>query len=181
MQKKILTIIFVIFNALFLTYLLIPIPLLKDLPNSVKSTEPGDTVQLKNVSAYYTNLSRTEVTNFYRSAYTSPILVRLNHPPELAKTIFRDTMQSYYLEEFSLPFKESLYINGYEWENDVFTKPEKRIANKLLFEGKEYRAKITLKIIPTPLITRLFIFFITEISVIGVGYIYLSFLKKHEN
>ncbi|HBP51142.1 MAG: hypothetical protein US68_C0009G0025 [Candidatus Shapirobacteria bacterium GW2011_GWE1_38_10] len=178
MLKKLLPIIVVVVNAVFLTYLLIPTPTLKPLPNSVKSTEPGDTVQLKNVSAYYTNLSRTEIMNFYRSSYTNPLVIRLNYPPELSKIIFRDTIQSYYLEELSIPFKESLYINGFEWENDVFTKPEKRIKNKLLFEGIEYRAKITLKTIPTSIPVRLLSFFGTEIALIGVSYLYLKFLKN---
>ncbi|MFA5026191.1 MAG: hypothetical protein WC503_06830 [Candidatus Shapirobacteria bacterium] len=180
MFKKISSIILVIVNALFLAYLLIPTPALKELPNSVRSTEPGDTVQLKNVSAYYTNLSRTEVMNFYKSSYNGPLLIRLNHPPELSKTIYRDTIQSYYLEEFSLPFKESLYINGYEWANDVFTKPEKRIKNKLIFEGIEYRSKITLKIIPVSVRIRLFAFFSTEIALIFTGYLYFKFLKKND-
>jgi len=177
-SKKIFPIILVIINAVFLTYLLIPTPTLKPLIGSIKSQEPGDTVQMKNVSAYYTNLSRTEVINFYKSSYVGPILIHLNHPPELSKTIFRDTMQSYYLEEFSLPFKESLYINGYEWENDVFTNPEKRIKNKLSYEGKEFRSKITLKIIPTSLPVRLFAFFITEIALITVFFIYQKFFKN---
>ncbi|HWS49056.1 MAG TPA: hypothetical protein VN174_03340 [Candidatus Methanoperedens sp.] len=179
MVNKIKIITFVLFNAFSLTYLLIPTPVLKDLPSSAKSNEPGDTIQLKNVSAYYTNLSRTEVINFYKSVYTSPIIVRLNHPPELSKSIIKDTIQSYYLEEFSLPFKESLYINGYEWENDVFTKPEKRIKNKLIYEGKEYRSKITLKVIPTPIPLRLLSFFATEIAIIFVLSLYFKFFKKH--
>lgn len=179
MLKKTFPFILVFINALSLAYLLIPTPTLRDLPGSAKSNEPGDTVQLKNVSAYYTNLSRTEVINFYKSVYTSPILIRLNHPPELAKTIFRDTMQSYYLEEFSLPFKESLFINGYEWENDVFTKPEKRIVNKLIYQGIEYRSKITLKTIPTPIPVRIFVFLFVESSLLAVFYIYRLFLKNN--
>lgn len=178
MAKKIFLTILVLFNALSLTYLLIPTPVLKDLPNSVKSNEPGDTIQLKNVSAYYTNLSRTEVMNFYKSSYTSPILIRLNYPPELSKSIIKDTIQSYYFEEFHLPLKESLYINGYEWENDVFTKPEKRIKNKLFFEGKEYRSKITLKTIPVSIPVRIFSFIAIESSLLLIFYIYLKFLKK---
>jgi len=178
MLKKLSPFILVIVNAIFLTYLLIPTPVLKPLPNSVKSNEPGDTIQLKNVSAYYTNLSRTEVMNFYRASYTGPILIRSNYPPELSKTIIKDTIQSYYLEEFSLPFKESLYINGYEWANDVFTKPEKRIKNKLIYEGIEYRSKITLKIISTSLPQRLAAFFGTEIALIIVAAIYIKFFKK---
>ena len=179
MFKKIFPFISVLFNALFLTYLLIPTPVLKDLPNSVKSDEVGDTVQMKNVTAFYTNLTRTEVINFYRSAYTSPVLIRLNYPPEYAKTIFRDTMQSYYLEEFSIPFKESLYINGYEWENDVFTKPEKRVTNKMIYKGVEYKSKITLKTIPTSIPIRLLNFFIIQGCLIGLFYLYRFFIKNN--
>jgi len=177
MFKKIFPFIFVLFNAIFLAYLLIPTPVIKDLPNSVKSDEPGDTVPMKNVTAFYTNLSRTEVINFYRSVYTSPVLIRLNYPPEYAKTIFRDTMQSYYLEEFSIPLKQSLFINGYEWENDVFTKPEKRITNKMIFRGIEYKSKITIKIIPTSPFIRLLNFFIIETSLISIFYLYRYFKK----
>ena len=181
MFKKILpTILIILFNAFSLAYLLIPTPTLKDLPNSAKSDEPGDTTQLKNVSAYYTNLTRNEVINFYKSTYTAPLLIILNHPPELAKTIIKDTIQSYYFEEFHLPFKESLYINGYEWQNDVFTKAEKRIVNKLIYKGKEYNAKITLKTIPTPILTRLLNFIILELSLISIIFIYKKFLKLNE-
>ena len=179
MFKKIFPIFIVLVNAIFLTYLLIPTPVLKNLPSSVKSTDPGDTAQMKNVTAFYTNLSRTEVINFYKSAYTSPILIRLNYPPEYAKTIFRDPFQSYYLEEFSLPLKESLYINGYEWENDVFTKPEKRIAYKMIHKGIEYKSKITLKIISTSLPIRLLNYFIIEASLVGLFYLYRFFKKNN--
>lgn len=179
MFKKIFPIFVVLINAIFLAYLLIPAPLLKDLPSSVKSKDPGDTAQMKNVTAFYTNLSRTEVINFYKSAYTGPILIRLNYPPEYAKTIFRNPFQSYYLEEFSLPLKESLYINGYEWEKDVFTKPENRIAFKMIHEGIEYKSKITLKIIPTPVTVRIFVFLIIEISFFALFNLYRQFLKNN--
>lgn len=177
MSKKTLIII-TIFNLLALIYLLLPAPTLKDLPLSVRSQEPGDTVQMKNVAGYYTNLSRQEVINFYKSSYSGPFMIVLNHPPELAKTIFRDTMKSYYLEQFYLPFRESLYINGYEWKNDVFTKPERRPANKLLYEGVEYQSKITLKRLPVSIPRRLLTFFGTEAAIITVILLYKKFLKN---
>ena len=74
--------------------------------------------------------------------------------------------------------KESLYINGFEWENDVFTKPEKRIVNKLLFKNKEYKAKITIKTIPTSKPKRIAALLFTEAAVIFAIYTYKSFLKK---
>lgn len=174
MSKTILLFLFIFFNLLAVLYLITPVPQLKDLTNAVRSDEPGDTVQLKNVSAYYTNLSRTEVINFYMANYSGLFRIILNYPPEKAKTIIRDTTQTYYLEEFIIPFKESLFINGYEWANDVFTPPAKRVMNKLIFKGKEYKAKITLKTFPTSIPRRLITLFSLEA---GVVLIYLSYKK----
>ena len=174
MIKKIFLSLLVILNIIFVLYLIAPTPELKELPNSAKSNLPGDTVQLKNVTGYYTNLSRTEVMNFYQSIYSFPFLIRLNHPPEKAKEIFRDTMQSYYIEEFIIPFKESIFINGFEWEKDVFTKPDKRIKNKLIYNDITYPSKINTKIYYTNVYTRVIAFFITEI---GLYLIFLSIRK----
>ena len=177
MIKKILIVLLCTFNILAIGYLLIPIPTLPNLVNSVKSNEEGDTIQLANVSAYYTNMTRSEVIDFYKAYYSGPIRIILNHPPEKAKEIIRDTIQSYYFEEFVLPFKESLYINGFEWENDVFTKADNRVKNKLLFEGKEYKAKITIRTFPVSLPKRLIAFFSTEFVILFAIYSYKKFLK----
>lgn len=178
MLKKIFILLLIIFNIFTVLYLVSPTPTLKDLDNSAKSDEPGDTTQLKNVSAYYTNLGRTEVINFYKANYSGLFRIILNHPPERAKTVIRDTTQSYYLEEFVLPFKESLFINGYEWQNDVFTKPEKRIQNKLIYKGKEYSAKITLKTFPTPVPIRLLTFFSIELGIFFISICYRRLFSK---
>jgi hypothetical protein len=170
--------ILIFFNLLFIWYLITPPPVLKDIPNTVRSNLPGDTVQLKNVSAYFGNVTRTEVINFYKANYNGLFRIQLNHPPEKAQVIIRDTTQSYYLEEFVLPFKESIFINGYEWQNDVFTKPENRFANKMIYDGIEYQAKITIKKFPTTVAQRLISFFITEISVILIFLIYKQILTK---
>ncbi len=178
MIKKIFYSLLVLFNLLSLIYLISPLPDLPDLPNSIKSDLPGDTIQISNVSAYYTNMSRTEVMNFYKAYYTGIFRFNLNHPPEKAQDIIVDTIPSYYLEEIVLPLKESLYINGFEWEKDVFTKPENRIKNKLIYQDKEYHAKITLRRFPTSIANRLITFFITEISLIITFFALKSFLKK---
>lgn len=178
MIKKILVALFCIFNIFAIVYLISPTPTLPDLVNSVKSDEPGDTVQLKNVSAYYTNMTRTEVMNFYKAYYSGPFRIILNHPPEKSKEIIKDTIQSYYFEEFVLPFKESIFINGFEWENDVFTKPENRSKNKLIYQDKEYKAKITIRRFPTSTPKRLIAFFATEIGLITTLFVFKSFLNK---
>jgi len=166
-------ILIVLFNIFAIFYLIQPIKSPPDLPNSLRSTLPGDTTQITNVRAYFTNLSRTEVINFYKANYGGLARVILNHPPEKSQEIFVDTMQSYYLEEFIIPFKESLYVNGFDWENDVFTKPEKRIVNKLIFEGKEFKSKITIRTFPTSIPKRLAIFFMTEITLYLIYRCYL--------
>lgn len=180
MVKKILYSFYLTISIIFLYYLLSPIPTLPDLANSIRSAEPGDTVQLKNVAGFYTNLSRTEVMNFFRSKYVGPFRIILNHPPEKAKEVIRDTTQSYYLEEIVLPFKESLFINGFEWENDVFTKPEKRIKNQLVYQGKIYKAKVTLKTFPTSPWQRLAFFTLFQLGILGIFTSYRHFFYRHE-
>ncbi|MPM47351.1 hypothetical protein SDC9_94060 [bioreactor metagenome] len=178
MIKKIFISIFIIFNILAVIYLITPTPKLPDLVNSVKSNLPGDTVQIPNVSGYFTNMTRTEVMNFYKSYYYGLFRINVNHPPEKAKEIIVNTIPSYYFEEFILPFKESLYINGFEWENDVFTKPENRAKNKLVFQDKEYKSKITIRTFPTPISHRLISFFFTEFSIVAIFYLIKSGYKK---
>jgi hypothetical protein len=178
MLRKILISILVIFNILAVFYLISSTPVLPDLPSSAKSDLPGDTVQISNVTAYFTNMTRTEVMNFYKAYYSGLFRINLNHPPERSQDIFVDTMQSYYLEEFILPFKESLYINGYEWENDVFTKVESRSKNKLIYNDIEYKAKITIRRFPTSIPSRLIAFFTTEIGIIVTLLVFKSFFRK---
>jgi hypothetical protein len=178
MFRKIFISIFVIFNILAVFYLISPLPVLPDLPNSTKSTLPGDTVQISNVASYFTNMSRTEVINFYKAYYSGLFRINLNHPPERAKDIFIDTMQSYYLEEFVLPFKESLYINGFDWKNDVFTKQEARSENRIIYNGIEYQVKVTLRRFPTSIPSRLIAFFSTEIGIMVILLVFKSFFRK---
>ena len=178
MKTKIPLITIIVFNVLALFYLLIPTPQLPDLANSVKSDLPGDTVQISNVSGYFTNMTRTEVINFYKSHYSGPFRINLNHPPEKAKEIIVDTIPSYYFEEFVLPFKESLYINGFEWENDVFTKEENRYKNKIEYQGIEYKSKITIRRFPTTIPQRLIVFFTTEIAIFAAFFLIKSVFKK---
>lgn len=179
MTKKIWLIIFVIFNILALTYLLWPLPQIPDLPRSLKSTEEGDTVQMKNVNGYFTDQNRAQVMSFYYQIYHHPLIIKLNHPPEKSKQIFRDTIQSYYLEELVIPFKQSLFINGFEWENDVFTKPEKRITNKILVGEKVFKAKITTRTYTASTPATFISFLITEFSIFLIIFSFKKSFSKH--
>ncbi len=180
MIKKIFILFLVIFNVLAVIYLVSPTPTLPDLENSVKSDLPGDTVQIANVSGYFTNLPRDLVINFYKLNYPGLFRINLNHPPEKAKEIIVDTIQSYYLEEFVLPFKESIYINGFEWEKDVFTKPEKRIKNQIIYKNQEYSSKITIRRFPVSIPSRIITFFLTEVSIIFAFFVYKKVITKNE-
>ncbi len=173
-MKKILFSLLIIFNFLAIWYLYLPLPQIPDLNYAVKSDLPGDTTQLQNVTGYFTNLSRTEVINFYKANIPGLFRIQLNYPPEKAKEIIKDTIQTYYLEEFVLPFKESVFVNGYDWQNDVFTKPEKRIINKIIYHQVDYQSKITIKTFPTTIWQRFIGFFGTELSIILIVYIFIK-------
>lgn len=167
-MKKLFSLKFIILsilNIFALYYLFFPIPSVPDLLAEYKSTEPGDTVQISNVKAFYTNMSRQDIIDYYLQNYATKhfFYIKINHPPERSKQIFRDTMQSYYLEEIIFPFKQSLYINGFEWENDVFTKPEKRIKNQLLVGETVYKSKLTLRYFPTTIASRLVVLVLLDI------------------
>jgi hypothetical protein len=135
-------------------YLLLPGPKLPppDLPGSFKSDEPGDTYQISNVSAYYTNKSRKDVINFYTQYFfRSKILniplpgYRFNHPPEYARKVWIDTKKSFYLEELIHPFRESLFVNGLQWRGDIKSPPEKRKPSRFLVGGRVWPTKVSLR------------------------------------
>jgi hypothetical protein len=163
--------------CLFIFYLLLPPPSVPPpLPKSTKSNLSGDIAEIPNLFAYFTDLSREEVIGFYQQHYSRSRWLNLplpsfwlNHPPEYAWVVIRDTEHSSYLEEIIHPFRESFYINGYEPANDPFVKPDQRRPT-LIYEGKEYKAKITvLPVYSNPLL-RIILF-------IGI-IIVLIFLKR---
>jgi hypothetical protein len=169
----------IIILAIFLLgtfYLALPAP--EDfpyLPGSIKSTEPGDTVQIANVSAYYTDRPREEVIKFYFDYFSrSPFLgiplitYKLNHPPERIREVLRATQQSTYVEEFVHPLRESVFVNGFEWNNDPFTPPKHRAKNVLLVKGKIYQFKVTLFYQESKLWQRLLVFYLILGGIYGV-------------
>lgn len=166
-MNKILKIIYISVFFLGTFYLLLPAPKdFPDLPGAVKSTEPGDTVQIANVSAYYTDMPRAEVVNFYLKYFSkSPFLgiplitYKLNQPPERIKEVLRDTQQTTYVEEIIHPLRESVFINGFEWNNDPFTSLRRRVKNILIVNGKTYQFKVTVFYQESTWLLRLFIFY----------------------
>jgi len=135
-----------------LVYLTLPSPKYPDLMYAVRSDEPGDTWQNPDQKGYYTNLTRSEVLGQMQSqfvikflGYTIPSF-RLNYRPEEAYELVRDQLNSYYLEEIVYPFRESLFVNGWEPTHSprFVGKPEKEIP-MISFHEIPYLSKVTLK------------------------------------
>ena len=158
MPKKVNIVISVIFT-LFIIYYVYPkspeFP--KTLPNSVQSFEPAD-VETPLRRGYYTNLNREEVISFYENEfnkdfkYYSP---RLNYPPEEAQTIIRDQTKSTFLEEIVHPFRESLYINGFEPKTEEY---------KIIKDGVHWKQKIIVRYVDSSLYLRIIITILIGIS-----------------
>jgi len=60
----------------------------------------------------------------------------------------------------------------------VFTKPEKRAANKLFYDNILYSAKITIKTYPVSLPRRLDAFFILETGIVLIYFLYRQLFSK---
>jgi len=146
-------------------YLILPEPVIPNLEPALKSNEPGDTIQIPGVWAYYTNLSRGEVVAFYKKAFSrSPffnlplITYRLNHPPEYARETIRDTQQSNFYEEIVHPLRESLFINGWiPKEDKVYLSKSLKPITEFLVDGQTFSAKITLYHVQSPLWARILV------------------------
>jgi len=167
MKRRLQTlVVFVLFFSG--VYLLLPTAkIAPPLPDSYKSTEPGDTTEISGLSAYYTNMSRRDVVNYYRVYFSKSSFLGLplptyilNHPPEYTWEVIRDTTHSSFLEELVHPFRESLFVNGYEPVNDPFKKTGSKLGD-YEFEGKKYSAKITVLEKGSNPVARLVIFAIT--------------------
>lgn len=178
--NKKLFLFFLGINLLIIVYLLLPLPALPYLPNSTKSTLPGDSYEIPNVDAYFTNSSRTDVMNFYYQIYRNPFYIRLNHPPEKSKAVIINTIQSTYLEELVIPFKQSLFISGYEWANDVFTPVDKRAGFKLYVGTQLFNAKVTTRTFSASFVKSFISILFVELSFFYIIFAIKSTLfKKH--
>lgn len=178
MKKVLIVILAIYFVGGF--YLVLPEPVIPNLPDSLKSTEPGDTWQIPGVWAYYTNLSRREVVDFYQKSFSrSPFLgiplptYILNHPPEYAQETIRDTQQTNFYEELVHPLRESLFISGLvPSEVTVYLASSREPATEFLVEDKRWTAKITLYHVQSSIWARLLVW--TGIMGVAAGLVYFS-------
>lgn len=137
-----------------LAYLALPDPKVLSLPDSLRSTEPGDTWQHPDQSAYYTDLTREEVINFYQDSFALKIgtitipSYRLNYPPEEASTYVREQLLTYYLEEITHPLRESLFVSGWNPRLSPISNYRFDVEKarwEIIIDGYEYQSKVTLK------------------------------------
>jgi len=165
-MKNLARILFVLFSFLFIFYLLLPNPDFPEPPpDALQSNEPADTeTDLRR--AYFTNYTREEVMNYYKDQFEKPLLLgifipsyRLNYPPEEAQTIIRDQTRSTFLEEVVHPFRESIYINGFE------PKTEK---DAIFIEGEHWLQKITVRFVSSNNLVRVLVAVVTLLLVVVV-------------
>lgn len=176
--------LFILFSAVYLFYLAIPTPPFPEPPSgALQSAEPADQ-ETTFRRGYFTDLSREEVLTYYENQFASSTIFTLpflsyrrNYRPEDAYGIIRDQTRSTFLEEIIHPFRESLYINGFEPKQD---------KDKILIEGKEWKQKITLKWVPSSLIARLGVGVLTLVCIYLIfkaiiRLIYSTFLRGQES
>ena len=68
-KEKFKPLVFLLIFVFFI-YLVLPVDRVPDLPDSLKSDEPGDTVEMVGVSAFYTDKKREEVIGFYKDYFS---------------------------------------------------------------------------------------------------------------
>lgn len=164
-MSRIFSVTFIIFSLILLLYLLLPGPghidNFQGLPASGKSTLPGDTWQVPNISAYFSNQYRNFVIPFYVKQYKDQTIIpflplRLNYPPEFAFTTVKDQTQSTYLEELVYPLRDSLFVNGLE-PFDKDGQARYGGATKFMEHGKSFETKVTLRYYPSSVLIRIIV------------------------
>ncbi|MEK7550189.1 MAG: hypothetical protein AAB535_00175 [Patescibacteria group bacterium] len=145
-MKNVFSILYIVFSLLFLIYLSLPEP---KFPTALWDFMPSDQPADRETPlrrGYYTNVTRDQLISHYSKEFKWG--VRLNYPPEMAKTLVRDQTSSSFLEEIVHPMRESLYINGYE------PTPDKEI---LTANGVGYKQKTIIKYVGSNIFIRIFI------------------------
>jgi hypothetical protein len=167
-------------------YLALPSPDYPNVSGGALSDEPGDTWQNPDQKAFYTNNDRATVLADIESQFVvkagnfSVPKLRLNYRPEEAQTLVRDQLQSYYLEEIVYPFRESIFVNGWE------PKKSPNYANilpkdipEISLRGVPYNAKITLKRVQSPVWARILVWTLTfPVSIVVYQAVKRTFSKN---
>jgi hypothetical protein len=165
---KVLKVLFVAFSLLMIFYLALPnFSFPEPPPGSVQSQEPAD-LESPLRRGYFTNFTRAEVLAWYEAQFNhSSVLgiklptILLNYPPEEAQTLIRDQTGSTFLQEYVHPFREGLFINGFQ---------PKTLGNQPHFyaEGNYYQLKIIIRYVPSSIWVREGVFILTAAMIIVV-------------
>ena len=158
-MKSIVKSVYILLSLFFLIYLSFLNPQFPDPPtDSLQSNEPADT-ETETRRAYFTNYTREEVLVHYVNQLQKTTIwdikiptYRLNYPPEEAQTLIRDQTRSTFLEEIVHPFRESLFVNGFE------PKVEK---DTIFIDGKRWRQKIIVRYVASNSVIRLILGILT--------------------
>ena len=181
-MKFLVQLIVVLVVFILLIYLLLPQPEYPPpLPDSLKSTEEGDTVQVPGVSAYYTDYKRAEVVKFYQQSFAKssflglPFLqIKLNHPIEHSREVIRNPFLASYVEEIVHPFRESLIIAGWEPVNAPAQFYNENDRLPIIVGERQYFGKATLRYFTSTPYIRVAVFLLT--TMVGVA-VYFNFRK----
>lgn len=168
-------VIYIIFSFLLLIYLLWPYEVnnIEDfttLPNSCRSTLDGDTVQVPNLKAYFSDIYRSEAINKYKKEmqgghklFFPPL--KFNLPPEDAFTFIKVQTQSTYLEQYTYPLRGTIYINGLEPFDEESKKPRYSAATPFVCNDTEYETKVTIRYYQTSLVSRIFSYLMINLAI----------------
>ena len=175
-MKLFFKIVYIVLFSILLIYVSFPEPQFPLPPSdSIQSNEPADT-ETSLRRAYFTNYTREEVMNHYKEQFSkSPVsgisfpTYSFNYPPEESQTIIRDQTRSTFLEEIVHPFRESIYVNGFE------PKTEK---DAIFIEGRSWRQKIIIKYSGSKTIIRVSIVLLTSVFTLLIIKELEKFLKE---
>ncbi len=168
MIKKFFVTLYLLISLAFIGYLILPnFDFPAPPPDSLQSREPADSESTLR-RAYFTNLTREEVMSWYGDQFKWGY--RLNYPPENASTIIRDQTRSTFLEEIVHPFRESLFINGFE------PKDPKDAIN---IEGLPWRQKIIVRYIPSNVFVRVLVSLMSLVSIAVLVREYGKYVKSN--
>jgi len=167
-----------------LVYLSLPQPSVPVVIDGLRSQEAGDTWQHLDQSAYYTQKERKQVlseleSDFSLKSYNPfPLSFRLNYRPEETTLFVREQVPSYYLEEIIHPFRESLFVNGWEPQNSpLYVDLSQENKPLIQIDGVFYRSKITLKPVFSSLFSRVLVWTL----IFPASYLVFFSIKKTYN
>jgi hypothetical protein len=171
-MKHIVKITYFVISLLFLIYLAYPNPFFPKPPESIRSFEPAD-IETPKRRAFYTDLTRDEIMSHYRNEFKNASLlgyvlpaVNLNYPPEEAWSIIREQTRSNFLEEIVHPFRNSIFVSGFEPKED---------KDRIYLEDKFWKQKVTIRYVDSNPYYRIAVgLMLISLIPILIKYFYLS-------